>query len=231
MASAIAYSMTRAHLPSLLALGFSALLHVVAIWSLSFQSKPVPANLSRGQSHGLQVHLLSAHENSNPTINVSQATQSLYEQAMQHKLETLANLPQVLASKVSDKPDQLQVNNDVPLNQYYSSKDTDRKALPVGNIDTAMLQGEVIDNFPLQFRIYIDDKGKVKSIEQLAVLEQDKPLANKLERLLYDLTFIPAKKNGVEVNSYQDVEFSFQATINEAHGPVGAYSIGGGLSK
>lgn len=228
----MAYSVTRAHLPSLLALGFSALLHIAAIWSLSFQSKPVPVDLSRGQSQGgLQVHLLSSHQNSNTITNVSRTAQSLYDQAMQHKLEAFANLPLVLSSSANDKSDQLQINNDMPLNQYYSTKDTDRKALPVGNIDTAMLQGEVIDNFPLQFRIYIDYKGKVKSIEQLAVLEQDKPLANKLEHLLYDLTFIPAKKNGVEVNSYQDVEFSFQAIINEAHASVGGYSIGAGLSK
>jgi hypothetical protein len=225
------YSFMRAHLPGLIALGFSALLHIAVIWGLSLQSKPMPAKLKLSQSSGLHVHLLSAHENSHALTNVSQDTQSLYSEAMQHRLEALANLPQILASNSRDDSAQSQTSNDVPLNQYYSSKNTDRKALPIGNIDTAMLQGEVIDNFPLQFRIYIDDKGKVKSIEQLAVLEQDRALANKLERLLYDLTFIPAKKNGVEVNSYQDVEFSFQASINETHTPVGAYSIGGGLSK
>ncbi|HEY3299767.1 MAG TPA: hypothetical protein VGJ90_03255 [Methylophilaceae bacterium] len=225
------YSFARVHLPSLVALGFSALLHIAVIWSLSLQSKPMPAKLNHSQRSGLQVHLLSAHENSSALTHINQEAQSLYAEAMQPRLEALANLPQMLASNSRDNTEPLQTNNDAPLNQYYSSKDTDRKALPVGNIDTAMLQGEMIDNFPLQFRIYIDDKGKVKSIEQLAVLEQDKALANKLERLLYDLTFIPAKKNGVEVNSYQDIEFSFQASINEAHAPVGAYSIGGGLSK
>lgn len=225
------YSFARVHLPSLVALGFSALLHIAVIWSLSLQSKPMPAKLNHSQTLGLQVHLLSAHENTSALTNVSQEAQSLYAEAMQHRLEALANLPKMLASNTRDNTEQSQTSNDVPLNQYYPSKNTDRKALPVGNIDTAMLQGEIIDNFPLQFRIYIDDKGKVKSIEQLAVLEQDKALANKLERLLYDLTFIPAKKNGVEVNSYLDIEFSFQASINEAHASVGAYSIGGGLSK
>lgn len=225
------YYFIRAHLPGLTALGFSALLHIAVIWSLPLQSKPMPTKLKLSQSSGLQVHLFSAHENTSALTKVSQNTQSLYAEAMQHRLEALANLPQMLASNSHDDSAQSQTSNDEPLNQYYSGKNTDRKALPIGNIDTAMLQGEIIDNFPLQFRIYIDDKGKVKSIEQLAVLEQDKALANKLERLLYDLTFIPAKKNGVEVNSYQDVEFSFQASINEAHAPVGAYSIGGGLSK
>jgi hypothetical protein len=176
------------------------------------------------------VHLLAAPANGKVLAHLSKEAQSLYSEAMQPRLESLANLPSMLASNMLDGTDQPQTS-DVPLNQYYSSKATDRKALPIGNIDIAQLQGEIVDNFPLQFRIYIDDKGKVKSIEQLAVLEQDQALANKLERLLYELTFIPAKKNGIEVNSYQDIEFSFQATINEARAPAGAYSIGGDLSK
>lgn len=226
----MAFSFTRAYLPSLIALGFSALLHIAVIWGLSVQNKPTPAKLNLSLHQGLQVHLLVPPVNGKVLAHLSKETQSLYSEAMQSRPEALVNLPTMLASNTLDKIDQAQTS-DVPLNQYYSSKAIDRKALPIGNIDTAQLQGEIVDNFPLQFRIYIDDKGKVKSIEQLAVLEQDQALANKLERLLYDLTFIPAKKNGVEVNSYQDIEFSFQATLNEAHVPGGAYSIGGGLSK
>jgi hypothetical protein len=226
----MAYSFTRAYLPSLIALGFSALLHIAVIWGLSVQNKPIPAKLNLRPQQGLLVHLLVAPANGQVLAHLSQEAQSFYSEAMQPRLEALANLPTMVASNTLDRTDQPQTS-DVPLNQYYSSTATDRKALPIGNIDIAQLQGEIVDNFPLQLRIYIDDKGKVKSIERLAVLEQDQALANKLERLLYDLTFIPAKKNGLEVNSYQDIEFSFQATINEAHVHAGAYSIGGGLSK
>jgi hypothetical protein len=221
-------SIAHSHLRALIAVSISTLLHFAIIWWLSTHSRPEPAKYRHMQSSALQVNLLSAHIGINKLTTMMPEAESLFAQSMQkNSAEVLASLPQTSAGNVDGN-----VDGNVPISQYYATKDTDRKALPVGNIDTAMLQGEVIDNFPLQFRIYIDEKGKVKRIEQLAVLEQDRALANKLERLLYELSFIPAKKSGIDVSSYQDVEFSFQATMNETSAPASAtptsaYSSGG----
>lgn len=220
-----------ARLPSLIALVFSGLLHIALIFGLSFESKPTPAKLNQHQNQMVEVHLLPADTSGQHSTSTTQIAQSLFADATQQRSEMLGNLPPIPAHNADDQTEEIPSVNEVPLNQYYSSKHIDRKALPLGNVDVSQLQGEIINTFPMQFRVYIDDKGKVKRIEQLAVLEQDKAMADKLAQLLYDVTFIPAKKNGVEVNSFQDIEFSLKPTINETTTPVAPYSAGGGLSK
>lgn len=220
-----------ARLPSLIALVFSGLLHIALILGLSLESKPTPAKLSQHQNQAVQVHLLPAHASNQQSPSINQIAQFLFADATQQRSEVLGNLPNMPAQNANEQSYEIPPSDEVPLNQYYSSKYIDRKALPLGNVDVSQLQGEIINTFPMQFRVYIDDKGKVKRIEQLAVLEQDKAMADKLAQLLYDVTFIPAKKNGVEVNSFQDIEFSLKPTINETTAPVAPYSVGGGLSK
>jgi hypothetical protein len=46
------------------------------------------------------------------------------------------------------------------------------------------------------------------------LLDQDRDYAAQLEKLLLELIFLPAKKNGLDVDSYQDLQFSFNPLPN-----------------
>lgn len=93
---------------------------------------------------------------------------------------------------------------------YHSSKQVERKALPISNINKDMLGDVLISGMPIKLRLYINQFGQVVKIEDIAVLEQDKPFRDRLAALLMNMTFMAARKDSAEVNSFQDIEFSFQ---------------------
>ncbi len=95
------------------------------------------------------------------------------------------------------------------LSGYRSPRDVEMKALPVSNLSIGMFNGVFISGFPIKLRLYINSAGEVVKIKEIKVMEQDRPMVNRLTQLLYKLTFLPAKKGGVAVDSFQDVEFSF----------------------
>lgn len=97
------------------------------------------------------------------------------------------------------------------LDNYYSNLDIERKALPISNIDQSMLGDTFISGLPIKLRIYINAFGNVTKVEKLAVMEQDQELAKKLESLLFNTKFLAAKKNGLDVSSYQDIELSMRS--------------------
>jgi len=104
------------------------------------------------------------------------------------------------------------VNHDNDFKGYWSTSDTERKALPISNIDLSMINGQFVSGLPISLRIFISEFGRVTKIEKMNVLPQDEDFARRIEDLLYELTFIPAKKDGVDVASYQEVEFSFNSS-------------------
>lgn len=93
---------------------------------------------------------------------------------------------------------------------YHSSKQVERKALPISNINKDMLGDVLISGMSIKLRLYINQFGQVVKIEDIAVLEQDKPFRDRLAALLMNMTFMAARKDSAEVNSFQDIEFSFQ---------------------
>ncbi len=92
---------------------------------------------------------------------------------------------------------------------YYAVADVDKKALPQTNIDDSTIRSNSYSGLPIKLRLYINASGKLVKIEPIALLDQDLEYATKLEKLLSELVFLPAKKNGLEVDSYQDIQFSF----------------------
>ncbi len=100
-----------------------------------------------------------------------------------------------------------------PLSNFLSSTQIQRRALPISNIDISMVQGVFISGLPIKLRLYINASGKVIKIKTLDYAAADTALKNKLTELLYQLTFLPAKKDGADVDSYQDVAFNFQANL------------------
>jgi hypothetical protein len=95
------------------------------------------------------------------------------------------------------------------LENFYSPTDVELVALPTSNLDSSMFGDLFISGLPIKLRLYINAFGHVVSIDRNDVLEQDLQMVERLEELLRQITFLPAKRNGASVDSYQDVEFSF----------------------
>ena len=102
-------------------------------------------------------------------------------------------------------------NKDIETNltDYYPSTEVDRKALPQMNIDQSMLPTEGSSGLPIKLRLYINAFGKVVKVEPIAVLDQDTIFVDKLAKLLCEIQFLPAKREGLDVDSYQDLLLSF----------------------
>lgn len=97
----------------------------------------------------------------------------------------------------------------IDYSNYYAVTDVDKKALPQTNIDDSTIRSNSYSGLPIKLRLYINASGKLVKIEPIALLDQDIEYATQLEKLLSELVFLPAKKNGLEVDSYQDIQFSF----------------------
>jgi hypothetical protein len=97
----------------------------------------------------------------------------------------------------------------LPLESYYPPNNVELIALPTSNLDSSLFEDQFISGLPIKLRLYINAFGRVVKIDQYDVLAQDIPMANRLEDLLKQMSFLPAKKDGINVDSYQDIEFSF----------------------
>ena len=61
---------------------------------------------------------------------------------------------------------------------------------------------------PIKLRIYINVSGRIDKIERLSNSEQDEEFLTRIEFLLKETAFLPAKKNGANVDFVQDIELS-----------------------
>lgn len=96
-----------------------------------------------------------------------------------------------------------------PFDNYLPEQEVEIKALPVSNIDETAVHQVFISGLPIKMRLYINDVGQVVKIDKLDVLAQDRPAQDALEKILLEMSFLPAKKSGASVNSYQEIAFSF----------------------
>jgi hypothetical protein len=95
---------------------------------------------------------------------------------------------------------------------FYSTNEIDRKALPQTSIDQVVLNAVPYSGLPIHLRLFINASGRLIKIERIGVLEQDNLFISELEKQLYQMPFLPARRNGEDVNSYQDAQFSFNQT-------------------
>ena len=95
---------------------------------------------------------------------------------------------------------------------FYSINEIDRKALPQTSIDQVALNAVPYSGLPIHLRLFINASGRLIKIERVGVLEQDNLFVSELEKLLYQIPFLPARRNGKDVNAYQDAQFSFDQT-------------------
>ena len=130
------------------------------------------------------------NESTNVTSTVSKAEiESNFEQTAPNSVES------------STEPDLSRI-------KYYSINEVDIKALPVSNIDISMVSDIERSGLPIKLRIYINVFGKIDNIERLSNAPQDEEFLNRIEFLLKETAFLPAKKNGVNVDFVQDIELS-----------------------
>jgi len=93
---------------------------------------------------------------------------------------------------------------------YLSEQEVELKAIPTSNIDQTKLNDVLISGLPIPMRLYINREGNIIKIDKLAVLPQDRPLQEALAKVLLEISFFPAKKNGIDVNSYKEIAFEFR---------------------
>lgn len=114
-----------------------------------------------------------------------------------------------LAIKGENITKDLQLTNETAPKIYYSTNEVDIKALPINNLDASLMDHSNNSGLPVRLRIFIGFDGKVDSVVRLSAIEQDEIFANEIQVLIEKTTFLPARKEGANVDSFQDVEFSF----------------------
>lgn len=119
---------------------------------------------------------------------------------------TETNDKKIILNKALEKNQQQEADD---IKNYFPITEVDRKALPQTNIDQSMLANEVSSGLPITLRLYINAYGRVVKVEKIAILDQDAPFAEKLANLLYEVRFLPAKRESLDVDSYQDLQLSF----------------------
>lgn len=192
-----------------LALIFSATIHIVAVF-LIFNISGVENFLRLpNDNHIFQVVLVPAINKPDLlpkkliNLNAREVAQDKSEREQDiNNYELEKNL--LNTNRMNDS----QVGNEF-MNNYFSTQDVEMKALPISNLDISMFNGEFISGMPVSLRLYINASGKVVKIVRIDHFEQNAKFVGHLEELLFQLTFLPAKKAGVEVNSYQDIQFGF----------------------
>ena len=197
----------------------SSVFHFVLLQYFYFTFDEVPIV---NKQESLSVVLLK-----NNLLNSKSVNQKLNEPAktepVEVKKESDLNIQAKYSNPVLEAPHQaLDLNHNqelIKLNDYYSNTEVDRKALPQMNIDQSMLANEVSSGLPIKLRIYINAFGRVVKVEPIALLDQDALFAENLAKLLFEVRFLPAKREGLDVDSYQDLQLSFNpiTTPSENH--------------
>lgn len=119
------------------------------------------------------------------------------------KPELLSSLNSELVMNTQNKVKEIDISN------YLGIAEVDRKALPQMNIDQSMLSTENSSGLPITLRLYVNANGKLVKVVPIAVLEQDIAFVESLIKLLYEIKFLPAKREGLDIDSYQDLLLSF----------------------
>lgn len=119
------------------------------------------------------------------------------------KAEVESNFEQAALNTVADN-----IEPDVSAIRYYSVNEVDIKALPISNIDISMVSDIERTGLPIKLRIFVNVFGRIETIERLSNAQQDEEFLTRLEFLLKETAFLPAKKNGVNVDFVQDIELS-----------------------
>jgi hypothetical protein len=198
------YLFTRVYMRIFIFLLISILVHLVVV-SLCFTIHDVP-NIDKREVLSVvvvkenTVNTLTSSKKLNAAINVQEALETTTKAIVSSHAVSIQH------EALNDTQ-----NMDIATNltNYYANTEVDRKALPQMNIDQSMLPVEDSSGLPIKLRLYINAYGMVVKVEPISVLDQDVIFVEKLAKLLYEIRFLPAKREGLDVDSYQDLLLSF----------------------
>lgn len=95
--------------------------------------------------------------------------------------------------------------NENPLNQYLKPSDVDIRAIPLHGIELPRQASNIKLLVVYQLRIFVDKSGNVNQVVNLDRNNSEPLFYSEIVNQVKKLMFIPAKKNGVAVDSYVDV--------------------------
>lgn len=103
----------------------------------------------------------------------------------------------------------------ISLSIIYGPQEVDKSASPYSSPDPDLLTGVIASGLPIRLRLYIDANGAVIGIKKLQALADDQQAFERIEQMLRGTAFMPARLAGVDVNSYQDLEFHIGPELNK----------------
>ena len=127
------------------------------------------------------------------------------------KKEILLPLPPAFDAEVDNQAEADLQAVTVNFDEYLSTDEIDRKAMPQASISESDIVSKFSSGLPIKLRLYINLLGQLVKIERINVFDQDDFFASQLEQQLYNIVFLPARRNGVDVDSYQEIEFTFNS--------------------
>ncbi len=96
--------------------------------------------------------------------------------------------------------------------EYFASNQVDIEALPINNIDAAMLDNIAYQGLQVKLRIFINASGNVDYVEPIkTALTQNAVLSRRISGLLYRVQFTPARRKAVDVKSFQEIAYDFNS--------------------
>lgn len=154
-------------------------------------------------------------------------TQEYHQFILNVSLHNLANVnflvkPIVKEPKIKFQPNQIDKNQvkkdlaNIKVEEktnldsqviYYATNQVAIQALPMTTLYVDSLKDVPSSGLPIKVRVYISRFGHVIKIEPLSVSELDSTVIIKLTEILEQTGYLPAKKDGLNVDSYQDLEF------------------------
>ncbi|SFC61778.1 hypothetical protein SAMN04515619_11066 [Collimonas sp. OK412] len=103
---------------------------------------------------------------------------------------------------------------------FLPSSEMDFGAVPVSEPDSHFLVGVKNSGSPIRLRLYVDKYGVVKDIHVLQADDMDGLAVEHLVAMFYATTFIPARREGVDMSSYMDIELNITDFTSVSSAPV-----------
>lgn len=98
-----------------------------------------------------------------------------------------------------------QVPTIAPLHDFRSPDQVDRIAIAFPSPDIPSLSGLSWSGIPIRLRLFVDASGRCVDVKFLRASEDAVTLEH-LRSMFLETHFIPARRAGVEVDSYRDIE-------------------------
>ncbi|WP_176992774.1 hypothetical protein [Collimonas sp. OK242] len=103
---------------------------------------------------------------------------------------------------------------------FLPSSEMDLGAVPVSEPDSQFLVGVKSSGSPIRLRLYVDKYGVVKDIRVLQADDADGLAVERLVAMFYATAFIPARREGMDMSSYMDIELHITDFAGVSSAPV-----------